>query len=61
MDVKVGKLYQRVLPGNFKYPDDIVIISDIQDDSVFFYFLIEPSFDCEWPLEDFWEGMAEIK
>lgn len=61
MDVKVGKLYQKVFDIAYGHPDDIIIVSSIQDDSVFFYYIADPSFDCEWPLEDFREGMAEVK
>jgi len=30
------------------------------DESVFFYYIADPSFDCEWPLESFESDTGEL-
>lgn len=59
MEIKVGKLYQRVFPSGYRHKDDVVMISKIKNDTVWFYYINDHELQTCWSLFEFENWMIE--
>lgn len=67
MDVKVGKLYQRVFPGGYVDPENVVVVwamGKVKEitTTIYFSYLYDDEHEIiGWDYKSFKEAMVEMK